>query len=364
MKKRYILFIFIICFVFTANLSVSALDLTARSLGMGGTFTGIADEVNTVIYNPAGITQAGSLGFNINGGVQVSEWNQYSELIEKVENIDKDLQNNDIADLYYSFPDETTIRGQLFLGGNVNNFAISHKTEKNIVNVNNKLKVEDTSKNILTYGREVLTPYGDLGALSYGLNLKFLDNEIVNYNFDINEENNGEDQLTKIETSGRGIGVDTGLLLKLTDLVQVGMQIRDIYTPDYRAVQKKYNYNIDDSQWYETEEETKIIPTDPELRAGASVEIPLLNARIAGDIDNFTSVFNNNQKTVYHLGFEKHILLRALTLRGGYIDNSENQYYTAGLGVNLYTLEVNTALAADNSFQDDYMFVLSGKMQF
>jgi len=55
MKKKFLLFIFVVSFVSYNFSSFSEYMLTSRTKALGDTFVGIADSVDSILYNPAGL---------------------------------------------------------------------------------------------------------------------------------------------------------------------------------------------------------------------------------------------------------------------------------------------------------------------
>ena len=359
--KRVYIFILMLVFLVTFSLSITALELTARSLGMGGTFTGVANDITTVIYNPAGINQVGSMGVNVDGGVRVSNIKELGSIIELISELEPGMDLDDldkIKELEENLPEDFKFNSQLFAAGNFRNLGLSLKLDNNVfVEDDKQMDMKNTLSGIFTYGNEIVAPFLNLGTIAYGVNLKAMGTTYDKYRFEFDAENPDDDLINSARAQGIGYGIDAGLLMKFTNLIQVGVQARDLYTPEYQLTVENGN----DSEGFDFNP----VVSEPVLRTGAAVTIPVLNARLAADIDNIVLTGIDEQNFIYHFGIEKHMFFNLLALRAGYIEEDEDtQFYTAGLGINFLTAEVNAAIAADSSLGEDYMLLLSGKIQF
>jgi len=192
----------------------------------------------------------------------------------------------------------------------------------------------------VTYAREL--PW--VKNLYVGGNLKFMYGTVGFAQFDVFS---GEDlteglykdykEYTKASTT---IGVDIGALYDLKDSLgaRFGMVIRNLNYPSFSQPQKAKEAGLD-----------KYV-IQPQVRVGAAYW-PLNFITLSADLDvtNNKTVLPGYQSRMFGLGAEVNILNKSwlnLALRGGFMDNLSESYgsmFTAGLGLNLFHLQLDFA---------------------
>lgn len=369
MKKITILSLAIMLIMVTG--SAAAYNFSARSFGMGGAFTGLADDVSAVLYNPAGVNQSGLVGLKATGGLSTTDYSKFSDVMDIEGHMDDDSMNYD--KLYKEFPDGADLQGQGFIGLNLKSLALSTNVENHFslskdsttASITNDAMVEGA----LTMGNKILTPPMNIGAISYGANLKMIKLRYDEYSVDKDKTN---PQKTEITANGDSYGLDVGLLAKITDMVTLGAQVDNLWVDDYKleGTEKNYKYNQDPNNpgWKEptsssyTEKGDRLKRT---MRVGASVQIPVLAATVAADIDNFPLFTEGDRDMIYHLGIEKNILFNGISLRAGtYTDPDDDNFYTAGIGLNLWKIHMDLGVGSNDGFNDSITGVLSGNIKF
>ncbi len=367
----------IMILVFGFSIAVNAQGYTAKSLGMGNAFTAVADDVSAVFYNPAGLTQSGFVGLQGSAGVTAPGMGKFQDVFKLAEDIEKFEGNqDDFYKLMGSIPENLGASAMGFgganfkaigLSGNVNTDFRSWK-EDNETGVENEMLMEGG----LTIGQELISPPMGAGTISYGANLRM--GQMQKNEYVIEEENNNIFK-NVVSASDRGYGVDAGVLAKLTDIVTVGAQVRNIVATEYtpEGTEERYEYDIEDENWGDpTEEDYTADSYQPmrNLRAGAAVQIPIIGTTIAADLDNLPPLTAGDKEMAYHLGVEQNLFFNALSLRGGAygdfadLEEGENRTYTAGIGFNLVKFHVDAAVASQDMFEDDITAVLSGRFKF
>ena len=365
--KKLSVSVLVIAFVLVFSLSTTAVDLTAKSYGMGGANTGLADDATAILYNPAGLSDSGFIGLQVDFGLGASDMSKIDKLREDIEYLSQDFDASEadsIQDIFDEFP-VIDVNGQLFAGGNFSSFGVGlnvdneFKTEKvsdNVINANNTTN----TSGILSISREVETGFDQILGLAYGLNIKTLKTNYVGVTLD---KTIGDSEQATVNASGSGIGIDFGLMANLTERIKVGANFKNLLAPAYDLEGKKEVYTYNGSGWTEKPETdyTKEYTPEKSIRVGGSIDIPVVNARVLGDIESFTST----GKSVVHLGAEKKLLFNGLSVRGGmYAPSDDEPTYTMGLGFNLAAFHFDVAVGSNDGFNDNLNGVMSMNFQF
>lgn len=380
MKKTILFLVLCLLLVLSSGIiqaednSLSIKQVSPRALGMGGTFTGLADDVSAVLYNPAGIGQNSVLDVFAGGGIKVSN---YTELA-KLENVFNDLQDSNLdAEEMDNLVEQLEnieqfgTTAQMFSGLNMGNFAGGINYDNSLSIYGNQEIADivaenmETTEGIVGFGQEIITPMMDIGAVAYGVNVKLMQSKYQEYQLTADQNNQ---QRVDITAEGLGYGMDAGVMVKATELIQVGLMVDNLFAPEYELTGEKVVKNYENGDWVEDSsagdpDYNKLINPDRSVRAGASVYVPVIAATLSADLDNIYTT--GEEKRITHLGIEKNILFNALSLRGGtFVGEDINDYYTAGLGINFLPLNIDTGLAVDKNLSQDAVFSLSANMKF
>ncbi len=344
--------IFICLFIVNAGI-VQAYQLTARSFGMGGAFTAVADDVEAILYNPAGMADSGIVGLDFSTGLTLLNRDE----LEKLEGIQDNTEFTYIDNIS-GVTDDVGLDYQIFFGAKLRSFGLAYNiNEQNLLEYNNgdyRYSNKRVSESIFTYGNELINPPLELGALSYGFNLKIID--IGKNSFDMENE-------TEKKSKGNGFEVDFGLLAKVTDNFRVGCVVENLLPTDIDLNGEVKEYRYDGSAWviddkYDYSEEEDF---DTNVRLGAVLDVPVVNLKIAADIDNLLD--NNDAGQVLHIGLEKDLFFNLMTLRAGMVTGSAVNITTLGFGMNLSGFNLDFAVGEDNK-RDDITALLSANMRF
>lgn len=366
--KKLSISVLVLVFVMAFSLTTAAGELTAKSYGMGGAYTGLADDATAILYNPAGLSDSGFLGLQVDFGLGASDISKIEELRKDMEYLSQNFDPSSagsIDDIFNDFP-IVDVNGQLFAGGNFSQFGVGlnvdneFKTEKVSADVINANNTTNTS-GILSVSREVNTGLDEILGLAYGVNFKTLKTNYVGVTID-----KGVDpKQTTVNVSGSGIGIDAGLMANFTEKIKAGVNFKNLLAPAYdlEGEEEIRSYDAGTDSWTTTTnpDYTEEYTPEKSIRVGGSVDIPVVNARVLGDIESFTST----GKTVVHLGAEKNLMFNGLSLRGGMYAPSDNSpTYTMGLGFNLATFHFDVAIGSNGGFNDNLNGVMSMNFQF
>ncbi|MFW5981090.1 MAG: hypothetical protein ACOCRU_00780 [bacterium] len=357
MKKNSLFLIIILVFILVFfSVGVMGYELTSRSLAMGGAFTAQGDNLEIVLYNPALIEDSSFIGLSLNMGLEMNNYSEYSDLLS----IEDNFNNNDVINILREVPDDVSVNSQMFFGAKLDSFALSYnnKLSTSAVNINSDSANIDINKfgvGALSFAGRITDPPLDIGALSYGVNIKLIDVDRINYSV-INENT-----YTKTKEVGSGYGLDIGLLARLTDYLKVGYFMENVLASDIKlsGQEEGYQYNFSENQWDNISEESTSSVFTPSLksRLGASLEVPVLNLTLAADIDN---VFNQGKEgQILHMGLEKNLLFNGFSLRVGKITGDKIDYNTLGLGLNLTGFSLDSALAFEGDSGDNLATTIS-----
>jgi hypothetical protein len=354
--KNYVLLSLLLVFVILCSGSVLAVELTPRALGMGGAFTAVANDLSSVIYNPAGLNQSGLLGFQLNMGLMTDDLGKMNELFNMQEEIEENPLDVD-------FIDGASLDTQLLLGANLKSYSLAAdmntRFETTIEGLMNKLDITNSTEGIISFGSELTSPPFELGALSYGINLKLLRTDIVDIDF-------SDANMWKSTAAGSGFGVDAGILAKFSDILTVGAQIKNILANEYTVSGETVLSEMHIDEWVEvgTSSYTDTITPERVMRAGFALQVPVINATLAADIDNLPIFTNNNKEEVIHIGIEKNLFFNGLSLRAGTFNENGMVNYTFGLGLNLALFHLDAAVAMDEEVDDSFRGALAAGFKF
>jgi len=171
-------------------------------------------------------------------------------------------------------------------------------------------------------------------------------------------------ETSEISASGNGFGLDAGVMARVSDVLKVGAEIRNLWAADYTITgeEKEFAYDVVNDEWdlQDTIDYEKKIHPESSLRVGASLNVPVINTLIAADIDNFAG----EGEQIFHLGMEKNLLWNGISLRAGTYNQGDDTIYTAGMGLNLAAFHLDMALGADSKFENSVGGMISFKTKF
>ncbi len=322
MKKITItLFVCFVALFLTTNTINGQSFYNARAFSMGGAYVGLADDHTAIFYNPAGLAHKKFIGFSMGatGGLQ-------TDSVDSIENFVLAVINDDWQNVLTNLAAET----ELFIGryggsaglrfGNFG-FGVGQSGLGTILIPEESVTMHKETSYNLSYGYSIVEPFADIGSLSLGLSVKFLQG--FNSYFSIGNDN----VVTLVDKcAGKGLGADLGVMLKLSDFINLGLKVDNILSL----------YKWDDSE----KESLPRIYT-----AGAAIKIPLIDLLAVADISNVPNATGSN----FRLGMEKKFLLGALAIRAGLAQEADQpRLYTGGLGLNLGPVKADLGLGTDS----------------
>jgi len=352
MKRIYVLPMVVLLLITMATPSFAANKYGSKAYGMGGAFTAVADDASAVYWNPAGLTQSGLLGLELNLGGQaksddIEAIQDFIDSIDNIQNAGTDQEKID-AVKGLEFPDDVDLNVNGMLALNLKSFGLGIvanselETKSSSEADGSKTKHAEnmvTGEGIVSLGTKIINPPLNIGSIALGMNAKYVSKRYDAVTYSYNEDVNTPKFKSSEQTSeATGYGVDFGALIKVTDMVNLGATVRN-------ATSK-----LDWDEDYGFEDELERTVT---LGAAAKLPYPLA-AIVAVDVE-----MPEDQEDIYHIGLEKRIIAGLLSLRlGAYEQDGQDRVYTGGLGINIPFIDLNVAVDSE-----DYVS-LSGTFKF
>jgi len=294
MKIKYLIPIIVAVFSLnglpqgSSGISASFVDIGfgSRPMGMGGAFTGLANDINALMWNPAGLVS---------------------------------LQSKQAA---FSFTNQLNLIQYHFLA-----FGMPLSADQGLglglIYSGDKAMTEMTFQ--AGYAISFLKDF------SAGVNLKyryssFGKNSLDPSEFQVFEQDEIQEGISdQVKGSGSGFGLDLGLLYRLNQQVQFGLMVKDIYSPIY------WNSRVDNTAKQAKGSYSELIPTEVSL--GTSLH---LIDNITFNVDFSPSVYKDVSSKLSS-GIEAK-LVNVIFLRTGfqhYPGVESNEKYMFGLGLDL-----------------------------
>ncbi len=260
----------------------------ARPAGMGGAFVGLADDVNSVIWNPAGITKIKNYQteFNYTNQLGLISYNYlaFALPLGKAEGLGFSLiTSGDKALREWTFG--TSYARKLF------GFAVG---------VNFKMR-------FASFGNNTLNP----------------DDFVV---FEPDEISEGISN--QVKGSAVGFGLDLGLQYDVNKNISLGLQLSDIYSPLF------WNSKVDNTTKNAKGKYSELVPFGMELGVAYKLEKNFIFV-----LDYNPSLYRGSYQKV-KAGMEA-LFFDIVALRGGVqniINGTDDEKYSIGLGLNLTSL--------------------------
>ena len=339
--------------------------MTARTLGMGGAFTGVADDPAAVIYNPAGLVESEAAGILISGGAQADNPADFSELLDVGEDF-QDLPQQSPQEILDDLPARVNAAGQgagvislgsSALGGDLRADMKGHTSTDELTA---DLNYESDTNLRLGLSSDIVRIPAEVGTAAYGINLRYNSRNTGGYQ--IFEENNSMYRRRE-EKSGAGLAFDGGLLLQMTPLVHMGVMVENIWAQEFEMTGEKetYEYDVVDDNWEKDDERSDsslIEPVNParQGRIGIAARIPGIKTTVAADLENAPILSETDDDPVLFLGAENEMIFDSIRLRACTYSYSE-RVFTAGAGLKLPALTAD--IGAGHSPGGDFTSVIA-----
>jgi len=310
MKYKIIYIFLILTFVKTpaqelSNFAGAFVDIGfgARPAALGNAYVGLANDVNSIVWNPAGISSIKKMETAFT----------YTKLLGLI----------DYNYLACSMPlkDDQGVGAALIVSGDA---ALREYTLN------------------LGYSRKFL-----LDSLFIGVGVKlryasFGNNSLSAEDYLLFEPDEISDGiLNQVKGSAFGFGFDFGVLYHLNEKIKVGLMFRDIYSPLF------WDSKVDNPNKKAKGKYSELIPFEPTIGTAFKVadQITLTT--------DYTSVVRKDVSDKLRAGIEVG-MLKIISLRGGvqyFLNNEKDEKYSVGLGLNF-------GAGKDRRIHLDYTFMM------
>ncbi len=365
--RRAFLWLLVFCGFFSAGAApVYALEAGTRAFGMGGAFTGVADDATAAFWNPAGITQIKYVGLLSSLGIGVpdmEEWTRSLNLSEQrvfeaLPRIDAGAEavyGKSVATARYAFS-----HGVYMIGTHtVRDYSVNlHEGTFGFASLTLAYPVGEFLPGQLSSG--------SLKGLSLGANLKLIGASRYDFSRSMVQTQDAstntvsvDDFQTTATSGGGGFGVDLGLLVPVNEKLSWGATVRDLYTKiDWTkggtTEVSHYVLNSDGSitvtsnsvSDFASSRETEI--QKPSFRTGVAFR-PWKSMILAADFEG-ESVYSHS--AAWHFGVEQKVLFDIIALRVGEVIQPGGilAMQTVGVGLKLGPFLADLAAASSDHF--------------
>lgn len=280
------------------------IGLGARPAALGNAYAATANDVNSVLWNPAGMSQINKMQASFT----------FTKLLGLV----------DYNSISFAMP-----------------FGTDQGLGAALISSGDKQMHEYTFN--MAYSRWLMP-----SKLSVGVALKmryasFGNNSLNASDYSLFEPDEiQEGLLNQVKGSAIGFGMDIGLLYNLHSNVNVGIMLKDIYSPLF------WDSKVDNPQKHAKGSYNEIVPFEP--TAGMSMLLFDQALRVSAD---YSSAMSRETSDNFRSGMELK-LINMIYLRGGmqhYVSNEANNKYSFGLGIDIGILD-------DMRVQVDYAYLI------
>lgn len=322
-----------------------AQEFGARAYGMGGAYTAVADDIASLIYNPAGLT---ANSFEIALGIGSNDLNELS----KFQSI-----------LQEEYPDDLHLTLITLGGMSLGRFGAG-------IAANGSARAAHDCEGSATFCAEadymirLLLGAGihaaglplDLADLNVGASVARLDGRrLTHTRIDHGATYTGE----TVDQRGKGYAVNLGATFKATEIMTIGLVAENVVSSiTWTGTRTEGVYSRADDEPINPPI-TITLPGEKErlpavYRGGIAVEPPMLGATLAADIASDGTL---------RYGIEKSLLFNRLALRAGQVIQDGVTTTTAGLGIHLGPVHVDIAAGSSDGFKS-VNTMLEGSVRF
>ncbi len=311
----------------------AAAEYGARAFGMGGAYTGIADDMSSILYNPSRLSDTSfEVGVGLGSNDMTGLTSFYSMLTDPSE-----------------LSDNTHLQLATLSGISVGSLGLGIAVEGSLDVATNCDTAdlcadgEYMSQILLGMGKPAVGLPLQLAGAKIGATLKRLDGHRIEFE----RTDAGATYQTQTEDwHGQGYSLNLGATVGASEMVTVGVSVSDlISTLNWQGTSTTEVYETvggDRLSRDTTDLGTEAERLTPIYRAGVAIEPPVLDAIIAVDIASDGTL---------RYGVEKGLLANAISLRAGQIREQGQTTTTAGLGVNLGPARLDTAFGSCDGFK-------------
>lgn len=308
--------IFVLVFAFG---SVQAAEFGARAYGMGGAFTGIANELPSMIYNPARLSDSAfQVGVSL-GTSDLEEMASFHQFLDDPSEFEESMRLSLVS-----------LSGVSIAGIGAGFAADGTLTVDAGCDAGLCAEGEYMTQILVSMGRQINNPPMNILGLNVGGTIKRLDGRRMQYENTAKTASISDPTYveTMIDERGEGYSLTLGATLALTNMITVGVAASDVFsTLTWTGTETVTNYDIDTDEIVGTKTVTdldkKTEKLDAVYRAGVSFKPPVFGLTLAADIAS---------DGVLRYGLEKNLLLNLISLRAGQIQADSETTTTFGLG--------------------------------
>lgn len=328
--------------------AVSAQEYGARAIAMGGAYTGAANDITSLIYNPAGLSEN---SFEIALGVGSGSLRELDKF--------QAILSGDIDDVDDITLDLATLGGVSFgrFGAGVAAEGFVTAGKECAAGADLCGEAEYMIQLLLGAGVNLgRLPLG-LADLKAGISVGRLDGRRIEYTrYEASPTTYLQE---KEDLRGKGYTLNFGISFKATDTVTIGLAAQNAASNiDWSGTRTTGEYRVGDGSPVGGEVTTAINkPSDklpPVYRAGVAIRPPALGATLAADVSSDGTV---------RFGVEKNLLFNALSLRAGFATGDGEQTTSAGLGIAIGPVHLDVAVESSDGFETARTF-LEGSVRF
>lgn len=308
-------------------------EFGARAYGMGGAYTGVAEDFTSLMYNPARLSDSTfEVGIGL-GTNDLSAINTFNALLDDPSSFDENASLN-----------LSSLSG-LSLGRLAAGLAVDGTLNVDAACAEGLCASgEYMTQILLGMNRDVVgLPLGLFGT-RIGATLKHLNGRRIEY---INTQSAPTYETTMDEWIGKGYSLDLGAALQLSPFITLGVAASDIistFSWDGTRTVAEYDSLTDDKL---SSEKMSLGSEDEDISAvyrfGVAFRPPVLGATLALDVASDNSI---------RYGVEKRLLANAITVRAGQIRSEGETTTTAGLGFALGPARIDTAFGSSDGFKN------------
>jgi hypothetical protein len=317
-KKTLIIVLSLLLVTLSLTPALAVQKYGAKAYGMGGAFTALADDASAIYWNPAGLVQSGLVGTQFSVGLKPD-----SDLMEGVQDVmDAEIATARLEAMNGLESGSVNLNGMVT--GNFKSVGLGVIFDNNFdYNSDSQIATNKAiGEGALSFGMQLMEPPLNIGALSIGANLKGIYGQY---------DRADTDPTNDFSSTAKGYGLDVGALAKVTDMVNIGVNIRNMTS--------SLDWDEEDSALEDSLPRT--------ISVGTALKLPYpLGATVALDIEK-----PEEGEDIYHVGLEKNLLFNALSLRAGMyepISGDGDRVVTGGLGLNLAAFHLNAAMDSND----------------
>lgn len=279
------------------------IGMGARPSGLGGAYTALANDVHSMMWNPAGLVQLGhpQAAFTYTRQLGLLNYHYMAAAMP--------LEGQRSAGVAVISSGDELMREFTIQAG----YAQTLLNDNLMVGVNLKFRYA-------TFGNNTLNPadYDDV--------------------FEQDEISTGISN--QVRGNAPGFGIDLGVLYRLNDRINLGLMLKDIYSPLF------WDSRINNPDAKTKGEYTETVPFEPVFGTAfrLSDNIMLTSDYSASPLKDISDKFRFGAETR---------LLDVLSLRGGYqhnINHEQDEKYSLGLGIDR-SISKNLRVFVDYSIQ-------------